>query len=760
MSEMPPAHDALAGPLLASLNDSQRAAAEATDGPLLVLAGAGTGKTRVLTTRLAYIIRTGRVRHPGQILAVTFTNKAARELRERVGALLGAPAEGLWLGTFHALGARILRENAEAAGLTRDFTILDSDDQVRLMKQLVQAEGIDDKKWPARAVLAAVQRWKDRGLAPEAVGAAEAGDLAGGRGAALYAAYQERLRTLNACDFGDLLLHNLTIFRQRDEILRKYQSKFHYILVDEYQDTNVAQYLWLRLLAQGHYNICCVGDDDQSIYGWRGAEVGNILRFESDFPSARVIRLERNYRSTAPILATAGHLIAHNEGRLGKTLWTEESAGEKVRVRGLWDGEAEARFVGEEIEDLQRRGEILSQVAVLVRTGAQTRAFEERFLTLGLPYRVVGGPRFYERQEIRDALAYLRLVQSPDDDLAFERIVNVPKRGLGTKALQTLHAAARAAGGSLTRAATRLVDTEELRPAARRALRDLLDAFDRWRRALQDDGDHVALARRVLDESGYVEMWQQDKSVEAPGRLENLKELVQALGEFDTLAGFLEHVALVSEANAESAGEMVTVMTLHGAKGLEFNTVFLTGWEEGLFPNQRALDEHGAKGLEEERRLAYVGLTRARRRAVVTFAANRRLYGNWTAAIPSRFVDELPRDQIEVESDPGLYTVGGGRTGGDDTFGGFAESPSRWTPGMARAYTHRQQARTPPVIEATAETVAAAPAGYDRGDRVFHRKFGYGTVTAAEGERLAITFDQSGAKKVMAAFVMPADQAE
>ena len=757
MTQVPtsPAHS-FVDALLDGLNDSQTAAVTATDGPVLVLAGAGTGKTRVLTTRLAYILRRGQVRTSAEVLAVTFTNKAAREMKSRVANQVGPAAEGLWLGTFHALAARILRYNAGRLDLDSNFTIIDTDDQVRLVKQLLQAEGIDEKKWPARGVLNAIQRWKDRGLTPDKVTAADAGDFCGGRAVELYDAYQKRLRTLNACDFGDLLLHNLTLFQDHPDVLERFQQQFRYILVDEYQDTNVAQYLWLRLLAQGHRNICCVGDDDQSIYGWRGAEVGNILRFETDFPGARVIRLEKNYRSTAPILAAAGHLIAHNEGRMGKTLWTDVEAGEPIRVRGLWDGDAEARFIGEEIEDLQRKGHSLGEIAILVRTGAQTRAFEERFLTLGMPYRIVGGPKFYERQEIRDALAYLRLVQQPHDDLAFERIVNVPKRGLGNKALQTLHVAARAGETSLMRAAARVVETEELRPQARKSLRGLLESFARWQR-MAEEQPHTELVRTVLEESGYTDMWQQDKSAEAPGRLENLKELVAAMAEFDSLGGFLEHVSLVMETAEATDTDMVTVMTLHGAKGLEFDTVFLAGWEEGLFPNQRAMDEHGLKGLEEERRLAYVGLTRARRQAVVTFVANRRMYGSFNAAVPSRFVDELPDAQTVVESDPGLYGSGPG-SGRQDPFAGFAEEPTRWSPGMARAKAREGQANR--FIEGTAEAIDAVPGSYERGDRVFHRKFGYGTVRAAEGERLTIAFDKAGSKKVMASFVVPADRAD
>jgi DNA helicase-2/ATP-dependent DNA helicase PcrA len=764
-------------PYLRGLNEAQRAAVEALDGPVLMLAGAGTGKTRALTARLAHLLYTGRAL-PGQILAVTFTNKAAREMKERVAALLDRPSvEGWWLGTFHSLGARFLRQYAEVVGLKPNFTILDPDDQLRLMKQILQAEGLEDKQWPARAVLQAVERWKDKGLTPEKVSAREAGDIAAGRGVQLYAAYQERLRQLNACDFGDLLLHCIEIFRTRDDILARVHHQFRYVLVDEYQDTNVAQYLWLRLIAQGHKNVCCVGDDDQSIYGWRGAEVGNILRFEQDFSGAKVIRLERNYRSTPTILGAASGLIAKNEGRLGKTLWTEGDPGEKLRVRGLWDSEAEARFIGEEIEALQRQGESLGQMAILVRTSAQTREFEERFVGIGLPYRVVGGPRFYERMEVRDALAYLRIVAQPADDLAFERIVNKPKRGLGDKTLQQVSRAARAQGVPLLEAARRMIGTDELKPKPRQALRDLIESVLRWR-AMLDGVEHTDLAETILEESGYTEMWRQDTAIEAPGRLENLATLVDGMADFENLQGFLEHVGLVMENLQETGGEQVTLMTLHAAKGLEFDTVFLAGWEEGLFPNQRALDQSGLRGLEEERRLAYVGLTRARKRLFVTFAANRRIHGSWTAAIPSRFVDELPDDHVEVESDQGLYGrsaaawgggfssgFGGGFSGGfgggswgardDDRFG-----ERRLSPGMGRAQRYGREAK--PFIEGTAKVVESLPAegGFALKDRVFHTKFGYGTVVRVEGEKLSVDFDHSGEKRVMAAFLVPADQAD
>ncbi|MCL2429573.1 MAG: UvrD-helicase domain-containing protein, partial [Alphaproteobacteria bacterium] len=603
---------------LARLNPEQREAVETLEGPLLVLAGAGTGKTRVLTTRFAHILMTGRAL-PGQVLAVTFTNKAAREMRERVSAIIGRPAEGLWLGTFHALSARMLRRHAEEVGLTARFTILDADDQLRLLKQVMEVARVDTKGWAPPVVMGAIQRWKDRGLTPARVSPAEDIEIARGRGIDLYRAYQERLRTLDAVDFGDLLLHMTEILRTKPDLLARYHRMFRYILVDEYQDTNLVQYLWLRLLAQAHHNICCVGDDDQSIYSWRGAEVENILRFEKDFPDARIVRLEANYRSTAPILAAASGLIAHNEGRLGKTLRSgkDDAAGEQVHVVALWDSDEEARMVGERIEAYRRDGESLAEMAILVRAGFQTRAFEERLITLGVPYRIVGGVRFYERQEIRDAIAYMRVLNQPTDDLAFERIVNVPRRGVGEAALRAMHETARESGVPLAAAAAKLVAEGGLKGRVREGIAALLTGFARWRATLEGEG-HVVALTSLLDQSGYVAMWKQDKSPEAPGRLENLKELVRALAEFETLAGFLDHVALVMENEENAEGERVSLMTLHAAKGLEFDNVFLPGWEEGLFPNQRALDESGLKALEEERRLAYVGLTRARRRAIVS----------------------------------------------------------------------------------------------------------------------------------------------
>ncbi len=749
LSEAPAPAGGDALPYLEGLNEVQLQAVQALDGPVLVLAGAGTGKTRVLTTRLAHVLMQGRA-SPAEVLAVTFTNRAATEMRERVAALLGRPVEGWWIGTFHALGAKILRAHAEAAGLKPNFTILDADDQVRLIKQLLEAHDIDVKKWPPRVLASIIQRWKDRGLSPDKVSDAEGAMAAGGRALDLYVEYQERLRVLNAVDFGDLLLLCLGMFQQKPDILEKYQQRFRYLLVDEYQDTNVAQYLWLRMLAQGHKNICCVGDDDQSIYSWRGAEIENILRFEKDFEGAQVIRLERNYRSTPHILAAASGLIAHNEGRLGKTLWTEVNDGDKVRVVGIWDGEEEARTATDEIDALHAKKHPLNEIAVLVRAGFQTREFEERLITLGVPYRVIGGPRFYERQEIRDATAYFRVTAQPDDDLAFERIINWPKRGLGPATVQTLHRLARADGISLTAAAKRLIETDEIKPRARATLTALLEDFERWR-GLLDNMHHTELAGTILDESGYTAMWRESKAVDAPGRLDNLKEMMVALEEFENFAEFLEHISLIMENDDPTITDKVNLMTLHGAKGLEFDTVFLAGWEEGLFPHPRTLDDSGVQGLEEERRLAYVGLTRARKKAIVSFAANRRIHGRWQSAAPSRFIDELPEDHIEFHSPSGLY--GGAEL---DSPGGFGESPVIFDDAVTRPKRRRRGRKQGRVIKDArfeAKVLDVADGQFQVGERVFHQKFGYGRIVSIDGGKLEIAFEKAGNKKVMASFV-------
>jgi DNA helicase-2/ATP-dependent DNA helicase PcrA len=757
---------------LDKLNPEQRMAVEATEGPVLVLAGAGTGKTRVLTTRIAHLLATQRA-WPSQILAVTFTNKAAREMRERIGGLIGGTVEGMpWLGTFHSIGVKILRRHAELVGLKPNFTILDTDDQIRLLKQLVQAEGIDEKRWPARQLAGLIDQWKNRGHSPKDLKPHDGAAYANGKGQKLYADYQARLKTLNACDFGDLLLECLRLFREHPDVLRDYHERFRYMLVDEYQDTNVAQYLWLRLLAQGRKNICCVGDDDQSIYGWRGAEVDNILRFEKDFPGAVVIRLERNYRSTSPILAAASHLITHNQSRLGKTLFTDarDPDAAKVRVTSAWDSEEEARAIGEEIEALRAKGHKLNHMAILVRASFQMRSFEDRFVSLGLPYRVIGGPRFYERQEVRDALAYFRALVQPADDLAFERIINVPRRGIGDTTVRTLHDYARRKNIPLMQAAADLSETEEIAGRTRTAIRTLLTAFLRWRDQL-DHLPHTQLAEIILEESGYTEMWQNERTADAPGRLENLKELVRSMEEFDTMAAFLEHIALVMDTDRNGEEDAVSIMTLHSAKGLEFDTVFLPGWEEGLFPSQRTMDENGRAGLEEERRLAYVGITRAKHRAFIWFASNRRIHGIWQSSIPSRFLDELPESEVEVveqASSYGGYGVGGGGSYGTSRFDNadpFANTYS--TPGWQRAQARSRGAesarygtasgpRTSGRMiegELVAKSVVSEKSKFSLGERVFHQKFGYGRIAAIEGNKLTINFEKAGEKRVVDSFV-------
>ncbi|RVB74864.1 MULTISPECIES: UvrD-helicase domain-containing protein [unclassified Mesorhizobium] len=852
---------------LNGLNPEQRLAVETTEGPVLVLAGAGTGKTRVLTTRIAHILATGKA-FPSQILAVTFTNKAAREMKQRIGLLIGeGNVEGMpWLGTFHSIGVKLLRRHAELAGLKSDFTILDTDDVVRLIKQLIQAEGLDDKRWPAKQFAQMIDGWKNKGLGPADIPEGDARAFANGKGRELYKAYQERLKTLNACDFGDLLCHPIRIFRANPDVLKEYHKRFRYILVDEYQDTNTAQYMWLRLLAQrpqssplegevpakraegvaaegtarassiaartppgralpGHpplkgegnprpatVNICCVGDDDQSIYGWRGAEVDNILRFDKDFPGATIIRLERNYRSTAHILGTASHLIAHNEGRFGKTLFTEKIAedDEKVHVHAAWDSEEEARAVGETIEAYQRQKHNLNDMAILVRASFQMREFEDRFVTLGLNYRVIGGPRFYERLEIRDALAFFRVVAQGADDLAFERIVNVPKRGLGEATIRQIHDTARALRIPMLEAAAKLAESDELKPKPRAALREVSANFERWQKALETT-PHTELAETILEESGYTDMWKNDRSVEAPGRLENLKELIRSMEEYESLRSFLEHVALVMDAEQNAELDAVNIMTLHSAKGLEFETVFLPGWEEGLFPHQRALDEGGRSGLEEERRLAYVGLTRAKKNLHLWFVSNRRIHGLWQSTIPSRFLDELPEAHVEVAESGNSYggygnSYGGGsfasgRGGqgagrqnpygasrfdnvGAEKSGAFSNTYA--TPGWQRAQQNRTEAtdrnwgsRSGHQVERigygetdsgygagrtsikgrtidgelVAKSVADTPSAFNVGDRVFHQKFGNGNISAIDGNKLTIDFDKAGQKRVLDGFV-------
>ena len=786
--------DADSLPYLDGLNPEQKDAVLTTEGPLLVLAGAGTGKTRVLTTRITHILQQ-KLAWPSQILAVTFTNKAAREMKNRIGQMVGDAVEGMpWLGTFHSISVKILRRHAELVGLQPSFTILDTDDQIRLLKQLILAENIDIKRWPARQLAGLIDNWKNKAQGPEDISEGEARAFGNGQGRELYRAYQERLKILNACDFGDLLVECIRLLRENPDVLADYQRRFKYILVDEYQDTNVAQYLWLRLLAQNassatgnaqqqaeeaaglpsvaeaQTNICCVGDDDQSIYGWRGAEVDNILRFDKDFKDAKVIRLERNYRSTSHILKAASHLISHNEGRLGKTLFTEitDEEEEKVKVAAGWDSQEEARAIGEEIESLQRKQHSLNQIAILVRASFQMREFEERFVSLGLNYRVIGGPRFYERLEIRDAMAYFRVVCQPADDLAFERIVNTPKRGLGDTTIKVIRDHARIKRIPMLRAVHELVDTEELKPKQRTTLKTLILNFGRWSDQLEGMG-HTALAEMILEESGYTEYWQNEKTADAPGRLENLKELIRSMEEFESMSGFMEHVSLVMDTDSNADMDAVNLMTLHSAKGLEFDTVFLPGWEEGLFPHQRSLDEGGRSGLEEERRLAYVGITRARKNCHIWFVSNRRIHGQWQASIPSRFLDELPNDNVEIVESSGNYggygQTGYGQSSGTSRFSTadpFSNSGYN-SPGWRRAQAHNQahknsgnSNKTPHTIEGelVAKSVSeGTESSFSIGERIFHMKFGYGAIIAIDGNKLTIDFEKAGEKRVIDSFV-------
>ncbi|MEY2758544.1 MAG: hypothetical protein RIR33_2322 [Pseudomonadota bacterium] len=778
------------------LNPQQRDAVMTTEGPLLVLAGAGTGKTRVLTTRVAHILAM-RKAWPSQMLVVTFTNKAAREMRERTLRLIGSEGEGLrWFGTFHSVSAQILRRHAELAKLKSGFTVLDTDDQLRLIKQILEVEGIDQKRWTPRYLASLIDGWKNRAIWPEKLPQNESRQFAEGKGQKLYQIYQARLATLNAVDFGDLLLHTIRIFTEHPEVLADYHNKFRYILVDEYQDTNVAQYLWLRLLAQGHNNICCVGDDDQSIYGWRGAEVDNILRFEQDFPGAKVVRLEQNYRSTAHILAAASAVIANNSSRLGKTLRTDADSGDLVKVRGVWDGEQEARLICDDITSWRQNGRRYDECAVLVRASWQMRAFEERFIVTGTPYRVIGGPRFFERAEIRDALAYLRLIRSEADDLAFERVVNQPKRGVGDTTIQKLYVAARQVNSYLTRVADMEIRGEQIKGPAKTGLRRFLIDMERWRTQAQDT-EHPRLLEIILEESGYTDMLQADKSPQAQSRLDNLKELVRAMGQFGSLNDFLEHVELVMDnAEGSNSSDQVQILTLHSAKGLEWPMVFLPGWEEEVFPSRRSLDEQGAKGLEEERRLAYVGITRARERAYISFAANRQIYGRWTSVMPSRFVDELPARNVDAISETGYVSPGGqfygsetpsrwdspsplkgGTTGGSasgvsEGFRGGYDSPG-WRRAQAAAATRGnvrppdiegrafraadsdgrplQRGKTPGDMLASSDPSAAG--GLAIGERIFHDKFGYGRITDIEGAKLTVNFEKAGVKKVVESYV-------
>ena len=711
------------------LNETQIEAVKTVNGPLLVLAGAGTGKTRVLTSRLSYILQ-NNIAHPSQICTVTFTNKAANEMRIRVENMIGNSVAGWWLGTFHSLAARILRSNAELVNLKNTFSIIDTDDQIRLIKQVLSLENIDEKRWPARSLLSIIQRWKDMGLNPSDVKDAfhSGTDFANNQAIKLYKLYQNRLLTLNAADFGDLLLHVITIFDKHPEIKKLYQNKFKYILVDEFQDTNASQYYWLKTLAEKHKNLCAVGDDDQSIYSWRGADVTNILNFEKDFKNTKTIRLEENYRSTGNILAAASGLIAKNQSRLGKTLWTEGEMGDKINIRTVYDGKEEAESISDEIESYQRNKNSINNVAILVRAGFQTRTFEERFLKIGLPYQVIGGLRFYERAEIRDAIAYLRLINSSDDQLAYERIINKPKRGLGDKTIRQIEQYSRSSKLNLEMAARKLAETDELTSKASSSIRLFSKKIDKWRLDLSKNklGELVEI---VLEESGYVEMLKKDRSIEAPGRLDNLKELVNAINEFESLQNFLEHIQLVMEGANNQNIETAKIMTLHAAKGLGFPLVFLPGWEEGLFPNQRSIDENGESGLEEERRLAYVGITRAKNNVWIFNANSRLTHGQWIDCIPSRFIDELPDKNINRFSS---YSNNFKSSIASEWF--IANNKKEIN--LSKEYIDENNDNKFKLME-----------------RIFHQKFGYGKILEIDGDKVTIDFEKAGEKKLMLTFI-------
>ena len=729
------------------LNDSQKEAVKNLDGPLLVLSGAGTGKTRVLTARLANLLYSNKTK-PWNILAVTFTNKAAKEMRIRLESLIGPSANSVWLGTFHSIAARILRENSEVVGLNSNYTIITPDDQIRLLKQIMIDQDIDIKKFTPKAMSNLISSWKDKGYKPNDINQSDNDFFANGKAINIYKSYQSRLVTLNSADFGDLLLYNLTIFTEHSDILQKYQSKILFFLVDEYQDTNTIQYLWLKLFANKSQNICCVGDDDQSIYGWRGAQVGNILKFEKDYTSAKVIKLEENYRSTGRILEAANSIIANNKERLSKKLKTSSGDGDKINLISVWDGVEEAKITSLEIENLYSCGFRYDQIAVLVRAGHQTRNFEERFVDIGIPYKVIGA-KFYERLEIRDALAYLRVVQQPNDDLALERIINVPKRGLGTSTTSLIHSYAKKNNISFFSASQELLMTDELRPNVKRTLQNLINQFIDWNnhnRAMS----HTDLALKVLEESGYIGHWQNENSIESEGRLENLKELINAMSGFDNLSGFLEHISLVMDGDNEAEAGEVSLMTLHAAKGLEFEAVFLPGWEEGMFPSQRSIDELGLSGLEEERRLAYVGITRAKKRLFITFAANRQIHGLWQGSIPSRFISELPKKIINenIEGNLGADVSSYNQIDFD-----LPSNNSSYGPGFIRAKQNGIKSLNVYKNSPFEKSLPGPNLNLNVGQRVFHQKFGMGLIISSDGDKLNINFDKAGEKKVVSSFV-------
>jgi DNA helicase-2/ATP-dependent DNA helicase PcrA len=745
-------------PYLVGLNPEQRLAVETTEGPVLILAGAGTGKTRALTTRMAHLLSTG-LAAPHEIFAVTFTNKAAREMRERVAHVLQLPqVDGIWIGTFHSLSARILRREANlirdldtGLGLQPNFTIIDDDDQEKIMKKILTELQFDKKEISARKILYVIEAWKNDGLLPDDVlkrndARRDTEQLTFNQLHQLYAHYQKALLFTNTCDFGDLILYVLKLFREHPNLLAAYQRKFRYVMVDEFQDTNEAQYLLLDFLAQSHQNICVVGDDDQAIYAWRGARVDYMLNFEKKYPAATRITLDRNYRSTQKILDAANGIIAHNTYRLGKNLRTEKDGGDKIILINSQTNMDEAADIGQRISKLYNRSTPYNDIVILVRAASQMRALEESLNRRQIPYRIVGGPKFYERKEIRDALAYCRLVAQPRDDLAFERIVNLPKRGVGDTSLQKIYQLARQNLWSLDQASREEDVLQAMRPALRLALKDFTSALDRWRDQM-NALPPAELVHKILEESGYLQMWRMEDTADSRNRLQNLDELQQAASEFNNLPEFLEYVSLVTERNAQQQDDAVTLMTLHAAKGLEFDYVFLSGWEQGIFPNQRALDDP-IGGLEEERRLAYVGLTRARKHIVIYTSNMRKDYtGRFIPQERSIFIDEIPPTAIDNQTQP-VYTP-------------QQSSLSAW-----RDYGHKGSTRNYTTIDADYSYVppsssnksdAVSENGYKMKDRVFHTQFGYGIIIGIEDDKVEVKFDKSGTKKLIDRYLSPAD---
>ena len=635
---------------LDNLNNAQKEAVLHVDGPLLIVAGAGSGKTKVLTSRIAHIIKKKKA-FPNQILSVTFTNKAAKEMQTRVSKILGSTATGLsWLGTFHSICVKILRKHAKAANLNSNFTIIDTDDQIRLIKNICKSENIDIKQLAPRFILAIIDRWKNKGYYPSEV-VVNNKDLYEKTIQPLYKIYQQKLIDLNSCDFGDLILHTVKILENYPDIRNIYSNNFKYILVDEYQDTNFIQSKWLNLLSEKHNNLCCVGDDDQSIYSWRGAEIKNFLEFDQVYDNTKVIRLEQNYRSSQNILSVASNLISNNENRVGKTLTTTMEEGDLVKLNCFKNGKDEAIGISDEIEKNIKKKFSFNNVAILVRAIFQTREFEERFLKIGMPYRILGGTKFYERAEIKDCVAYLRLIYQEKDDLAFERIVNNPKRSIGDTTLKLVYEFGKENNLCLENAAKQMIEENLIKPKTKIGLNFFLNSLSKWRNDIKIKKiNHIKLMQTVLDESGYSAMLKNKKDLDNESRLENIKELLTAMKEFDNLESFLEHVSLATSVDQEWDGEKINMMTMHAAKGLEFDVVFLPGWEEGLFPHQKSIEEKGQNGLEEERRLAYVGITRAKKKAIISFSMNRFYQGDWIDSMASRFIDELPEKYLEKNS--------------------------------------------------------------------------------------------------------------